>query len=124
MRQLFKQEQLIGKTITQVIMPEGSDSDLWIKFTDDSFVVIQVVDRTQGFGQTQNVIVISDWEKDNTDKELVELGFITRYQYDQAIGDYEKILERDRLRRETENKERIEEYEKEQLAQLKAKYDI
>lgn len=122
MKQLFEQHELIGKTITQILLPEESYQELWIKFSDNSFVVFKEEDRTEGFGQERSVIVISDWEKDNTDEEFVKLGFITQNQYELALEEEEKKYEKERVEREEFEKKRIKEYEKDLLNKLKNKY--
>lgn len=122
MKQLFEEKELIGKTIAMVLMPKESYQDMWIKFTDNSFVVIDTEDRTEGFGQERRIRVISDWEKDNTNEELVELGLITKSEYELALYEEEKRYEKERRERDAIEQKRIEDYEKEQLAKLKKKY--
>ena len=123
MKQLFEQKDLIGKTIAQVLMPKESYQDMWIKFTDNSFAVFDTEDRTEGFGQEKCIRVISDWKKDNTNEELVELGLITKSQHELALEEKEKRHEKERSERYAVEQKRIEDYEREQLAKLKTKYD-
>jgi hypothetical protein len=122
MKQLFEKKELIGKTIAQVLMPKESYQDMWIKFTDNSFAVFDTEDRTEGFGQEKRIRVISDWEKDNTNEELVELGLITKSEHKNALEEEEKIHEKERCERDAIEQKRIEHYEKEQLDKLKTKY--
>ncbi len=123
MKQLFEEKELIGKTIAQVLMPKESYQDMWIKFTDNSFAVFDTEDRTEGFGQERRILVISDWEKDNTNEELVELGLITKAEHKYALEEEEKRYKKERAERDAVEQKRIEDYEKEQLAKLKTKYD-
>lgn len=122
MKQLFEQKELIGKTIAQVLMPKESYQDMWIKFTDNSFAVFDTEDRTEGFGYEKRVRVICEWEKDNTDEELVELGLITKDEHELALEDEDKKYEKERSERDAIEQKRIENLEKEQLAKLKTKY--
>ncbi len=123
MKQLFKQEELIGKTIAQVILPKESYQDMWIKFTDNSFVVFDTEDRTEGFGQERNVINISDSKKDNTSEELVQLGLITKSEYELALQEEEIEYQKRCAERDAIEKKRIEDYEKKQLEILNKKYN-
>ena len=122
MKQIFETKDLIGKTIMQIILPKETYNDTWIKFTDNSFVVFDTEDRTEGFGQERRIQVISDWEKDNTNEELVELGLITKDEYEFAIKQEEIKSEERQKQRDYEEKKRIEKHEKEQLDKLRTKY--
>lgn len=124
MKQLFKQKELIGKTIEQVLMPKETYQDMWIKFTDSSFAVFDTEDRTEGFGQERCVRIISDCEKDNTNEELVELGFITKAEHKLALEEEDERYEKRRIERDIIEQKRIEDYEIEQLDKLKKKYGI
>jgi hypothetical protein len=124
MKQLFKQEELIGKTISQVLIPTERYQDMWIKFTDNSFVIFDTEDRTEGFGQEMNICVISNYKKDNTNKELVELGLITKAEYKLALKEEEERYENERHERDTLEQKRIEEFEKEQFFKIKNKYGL
>lgn len=123
LKQIFNHQELIGKTIEQIIIPKYSYQDLWIKFTDQSFVVLDVNDVTQGFGQQKEIVNISSYTIDNTNKELIELGLITKEQYNSAIIEEEKIHEQERLQRDVLEQKRIEDYEKDILSKLKTKYE-
>lgn len=122
MKQLFKQEELIGKTIAKVLMPKKSYQDIWIKFTDNSFIVFNTEDTTVGFGQERNVYVISDQVKDNTSEELVEIGLITNTQHKLALQEQEERYEMQRRLQDAIEKKRIEDNEREQLNKLIIKY--
>jgi len=113
MKQLFKQKELIGKTIEQVLMPKETYQDMWIKCTDSSFAVFDTEDRTEGFGQEKLIYVISDCEKDNTNEELVELGFITKSEHKLALEKEDERYEKRRIERYIIEQKRIEDYEKE-----------
>ena len=121
MEQLFKQEDLIGKTITQTIM---CDDEVWIKFTDESFVVIDIkTEYGPGFGgYNHQRVVISECEMTNTSQPLVDLGLITKKDYDFA-WEQEEIKTQARIKeRDEEMKKDIEIHEREQLKELELKY--
>ena len=94
MKQIKEHKDLVGKTIAQVIYPKENYQDMWIKFTDGSFVVLDIEDRTEGFGQTQEVVRIYPWDKDMTDDELVELGLISPQMHSNAVDEREKKMGR------------------------------
>jgi hypothetical protein len=115
-------KELIGKTISQVIIPEECYEDLWIKFTDDSVVIFKINDITEGFGQTKTIIDINPWGISKTDDELVKLGFISQDEYRQAIRDKE---EESRLYWEEQERKRDKEYEeleRKKFEELKKKF--
>ena len=56
MKQLFKKEDLIGKTIVDTFIPTESYQDLWLKFNDDSFIVFEIDDITEGFGYQKQIL--------------------------------------------------------------------
>ena len=122
MKQIFGEKELVGKTIMQIILPKEAYNETWIKFTDNSFVVFDTEDRTEGFGYEKRIRIISEWEKDNTNEELVQLGLITKQEHKLAV-EQEKINSEERQKqRDDEEKNRIEKLEKEQLSKLKTKY--
>ena len=100
MKQLFEEKELVGKTIARVLMPKETYQDMWIKFTDNSFAVFDTQDRTEGFGQERRIRVISDWKKDNTNEELVELGLITRSEYELALAEEDRKYEKQKSERD------------------------
>ena len=102
MKQLFKKEELIGKTIRKILYPCGGE--LWMSFTDDSFIYFRTHSENSGFGYKSEFIEIEDFEVDNTCHELVELELITRTDYEIACEEADKKYEM--LRREKENEEK------------------
>lgn len=121
MNQILKLKELIGKTIVQICNQNG---ELYIKFTDNSFVVLEVKDITEGFGYTKNEVNISDYTTKKTNTALITLGLITKKEHDLAVeeeeNEYKKwIDERDRL-----EAERVKEIEMKQLQNLKDKYKL
>lgn len=119
MNQLLNATEFVGKTIAAV---QFSDEEFWIKFTDGSFSVLDIEDRTEGFGHTKNAIVVSDWIKDKTSKELLLLRLITDAEYKAALLEEEKADEKRQQEREEEERKRIEKIEKEQYKKLSEKY--
>jgi len=122
MKQIKNHKDLVGKTIEQVIYPIETYQDMWIKFTDGSFVVLDREDRTEGFGQTQDVIRIYPWDKDMTNDELVELGLISPQMHTNAVEERERRWEEERQERAKEEESRVEVEEKKLLDKLKNKY--
>lgn len=118
MKQLFKKEELIGKTIKNIII----NYDVWISFTDDSFIQIEQKDCGEGF---ESVIKmnIHDYTIDYTNCELIELGLITYEQYELAIEEQLKKQRKYIEERQIKEKQEIEEREKKLLVELKKKYD-
>ena len=123
MKQIKKQKDLVGKTIEQVIYPKESYQDMWIKFTDSSFVILDIEDRTEGFGQTRVVVRIYPWDKDMTNDEFVELGLISPQMHTNAVEERERIWADERKERQNEEDNRIKIEEKKLLEKLKNKYD-
>ncbi len=124
MKQLFKEEELTGKTIAQTIMPKESCGYIFIKFTDNSFVVFDSEDNSTGFSNMGYTLVISDYVIDNTDKNLVTLGLITNEQYESALEEEEKRYEQQRIDRDNREKESQEKAEREYAVILKNKYGL
>lgn len=123
MKQLFKQEELIGKTIAQIILPKESYQDMWIKFTDNSFVTFDIEDISKPYGYEQKIIVISDLISDNSCEELVELKIISQEDYELSLKKDEEDYQKEVVERELQEKKRIEDYEKKQLEMLNKKYN-
>jgi hypothetical protein len=123
MEQIKEHKDLVGKTIAQVVYPKENYQDMWIRFTDGSFVVLDIEDRTEGFGQTQEVIRIYPWDKDITDDELVKLGLITPQMHTNAVEERERRWADERKERQKVEDERIKEEEIKLLEKLKNKYD-
>ena len=74
-------KDLKGKTIVET---KKSNNDLWIKFFDDTFVVISISDITKGFDHPESEVDIFEFEQDKTDYTLVDLGLITEDEYEKA----------------------------------------
>ena len=102
MKQLFKKEELIGKTIKKILYPCGGE--LWMSFTDDSFICFRS-------------------HAENACHELVELELITRTDYEIAIEEEDKKYEKIRQEKEIEEKKRNEDEELKLLSELKKKYE-
>lgn len=108
-----------GKTISDLKLDCG---DLWIKFTDNTFAVLIVNDISEGFGYSRNEVNISQYNKDKTERNLVDFGLISQNEYEEACKqeeiEYKKLQdERDML-----EKERIKKNELYQFEKLKSKY--
>lgn len=120
MKQLFKKNDLVGKTIKRFLF---SGNRLWLRFTDDSFVVIETRQESEGFGQHYDVMDVDDMAKDNTDSELVTLELITKKEHEKAIQEEEEKYEIRRQKRIREEQEENKKRELELLEQLRNKYD-
>ena len=119
MKQLLSIEDLSGKTISKTLL---SEPELWMKFTDNSFAVFDIEDRTEGFGHTKSAVVLSDWKKDGTNIELVNLEIISLSEHKKAIKDNELATDIRQQERDKEQQSQIEKLEKEQLKKLSEKY--
>lgn len=122
MKQIKNKKELIGKTISQIIMPKEHYDDLWIKFTDNSFVVFKVDDISAGFEFSKYVMIMETSTMDMTESEFVELELITPEIHQNAINEQEKRWSDQNEEREKNEKISIEKYEKDQLEKLKLKY--
>ena len=120
MKQIVDKKDLIGKTIKRYY---ESSYDFWIRFTDDSFVVFKYENRTQGFGQEHEGVVVDDFHVENTSPELVQLGLITRSEYEYACEEEDRQYELRKQKRETENQQQEIERELQLLQELKKKYE-
>lgn len=118
MNQLFKSEQLIGKTIENII----DGNDMYIKFTDGSFTRLEVKDISVGFESEKYVVAIDDSLVEKTETALFELGIITKDEHIQAIHDEDERMKKVMAEIEKESIELIEQYEREQLKKLQEKY--
>jgi hypothetical protein len=119
MNQIFKQEDLVGKTISKVHFSCG---DLWMKFKDNSFAVLCVEDETEGFGYERHVISISDWVNTKADKELVVLGLVSEREHKEALAKEEAEHEEKNKKREEEERKRVEQQELDQYKKLSEKF--
>ena len=113
--------ELEGKTISNLKLDCG---DLWLKFTDNTFAVLVVNDITEGFGHTKNEVNINQYSKDKTDSALVDLGLISQNEYKEACAQEEIEYQKRQVERENQEKERVKNYELEQLGKLKSKYGL
>jgi len=121
MKQLFKHKYTEGKTIKKLILPD-ENRKMWISFTDNTFIVFNIDNIGGGFSYDRFVIVTDIYTKNSTDEELVELGFITKQEHEDAVKkSNDEWLEHCRLR-DLEDKERERKYELEQLQKLQEKY--
>lgn len=75
MKQLLTEKDLIGKTVATIVTAHIS-GEMWIKFTDNSFVVI---DADATF--RPEVVVVSEWPVPVDSQELLMLGVITATEY-------------------------------------------
>ena len=113
--------ELKGKTISELKL---DCSELWVKFTDNTFAVLVVNDITEGFGHTRNEVNINQYSKDKTNHTLVDLGLISQNEYKKACAQKEIEYQKRQEERENQEKERIKNYELEQLGKLKSKYGL
>lgn len=122
LKQIFNHKELLGKTISQVLMPEDYFEDMWIKFTDNSFVVLNTNNLSVGFEQDKYALTICEYNKDNTDEELVKLGLITEHEHNLAVQEQDIKYENERKEREIKMNKEIEKQEIKILKELKDKY--
>ena len=122
MKQIFDKKEIIGKKVSDVIIPEGSYQDLWVKFDDNSFVVFTIDDITEGFGYAKQKLSISDDIKNNEDRELLELKLITKEEFEYARNERERISSEYHEEQQLKYKKMIEDSEKDQYNKLKEKY--
>ena len=113
--------ELKGKTISDLKL---DCSELWLKFTDNTFAVLVVNDITEGFGHTRNEVNINQYSKDKTDHTLVDFGMISQNEYKEACEQEEIEYRKRQEERENQEKERVKNYELEQLEKLKSKYGL
>lgn len=112
---------LKGKTITNIKLNCG---ELWLKFSDNTFVVLVVNDITEGFGYTKNEVNANQYGKNNTEHILVDLGIITEHEYKEAC-EQEEMEHKIRLEeRYNQEEERIKDFELEELERIKSKYGL
>lgn len=119
MKQIFEEKDLKGKTIESTLT---SGEDFWMKFTDGSFVVLDIQDNGAGFGYSDNNIVVSEWQKDNTDRELITLGIITKEEYTNATTEQELRYEKQRAKEQELLLKAQEEAELSLYEKLKSKF--
>ena len=112
-------DELKGKTISDLKLDCG---ELWLKFTDNTFVVLVVNDITKGFEYTRTEVNINQYGKDNTDHTLVDLGLISENEHKEACEQEEFKYQKRQEELDNQEKERIKNIELEQLEKLKSKY--
>lgn len=122
MKQLFEVKKMVGKTVKKTCWGYN-ERELWIRFTDDTFIVIRSTSRSEGFGHSYDVIEIDDIPADNTDHSLVNLGLITKSEYNYAIEERDKKYELEKLKQQEEQEEHNREEELLLLKKLKEKYE-
>lgn len=120
MKQLFEEKELIGKTISKT---HFSGDELWIRFIDDSFVIFKSTCESYGFDYSDYYLKISDYKIDNTCHELVDLGLITKKEYDKAVKVENRKWEKENEIRIKESKEKHIAEELQLLNELKQKYE-
>lgn len=113
-------EYIIGKTIDKVV----SDGDeLYIRFSDNQFVVLNIETDSNGFGYHRSSICVDKYTKDSTDKNLLELGVITADEYWDSIKREEEEYRLRSLNDEKKLEEQTKISELELLNRLKQKYE-
>ena len=122
MKQIKKEEELVGKTIAQVIMPKEHYDEVWIKFTDRSFVVFDVNDISSGYESSKYLMTIETMDQDHTNEEFVQLGLISPQEYTKALEERERRYEENCAEREREENAWREARDKELLKNLQKKY--
>ncbi|AGO47435.1 hypothetical protein Phi19:3_gp031 [Cellulophaga phage phi19:3] len=119
-KEITELKDLKGKTIVDTKMSCG---DLWIKFSDDTFAVFIVNDITEGFGHRKEEVNLCQYGKDKTEHTLLELGLITKQEYENACKDEELRYNKLEEKREKEQQDLIKKNELEQLEKLSKKYN-
>ncbi|AGO48542.1 hypothetical protein Phi18:3_gp030 [Cellulophaga phage phi18:3] len=119
-KEITELKDLKGKTIVDTKMSCG---ELWIKFSDDTFAVFIVNNITEGFGHTKEEVNLYQYGKDETEHTLLELGLITKQEYEKACKDEELRYKKLEEKREKEQQDRIKRIELEQLENLSKKYN-
>jgi len=117
--EITKLKDLKGKTIVDTKMYCG---DLWVKFSDNTFAVFIVNDITEGFGHRKEEVNLYQYGKDETEHTLLELGLITKQEYEKACEEEELRYKKREEEREKEEQDRIKRIELEQLDKLSKKY--
>jgi len=117
--EITKLKDLKGKTIVDTKMYCG---ELWVKFHDNTFAVFIVNDITKGFGYRKEEVNLYQYGKDETEHTLLELGLITKQEYDKACEEEELRCKKQEVEREKEEQDRIKRIELEQLDKLSKKY--
>lgn len=120
LKEITELKDLKGKTIADTLESHGK---LWIKFTDDSFVVLEADEESDGYGYSSYTIDVGGWSpKQADDRELYDLGIVSKKEHEAAVLVEEEAMERRMAEREAEAQARDREYELEQLRLLQSKY--
>ena len=119
MKQLLTSEEIIGKKITGIF---SDYNELFLKLNADEFVVLEVKDTTEGFGQTTTKVSISDYKKDFTCSALLKLKLITEDEYTDAVKNQEKEWKLHRIESDRARQAEFELQEREQYEKLSKKY--
>jgi len=122
MKQLFNPEELVGKTIEKFIIDVEECEDWWIKFTDNSFVILSVRNLARASYEHKEAIAISDDKPDNTFDELLKLGLITEVQHEEANKKSHEENAKKSAAETLLRQQQIEKTERETFAKLKKKY--
>ena len=120
--QLKNISEIIGKTIEKVVEPKEKYDDLWIKFTDGSFICIEAQDITEGFGYAIHTVGVNCIDY-TANINLVKLGIISEKERKEIVIQEEKEYEIENAEYERKRKEDIYNYEKEQYEKLKNKFE-
>jgi hypothetical protein len=118
--QIIDLKDLVGKTIVTTKQRYG---ELWLKFADNTFAVLEVNEITEGFGYTRREINLDQFRKNKTEYPLVEFGLVTEAEYNAACQQEELEFKKRQAEREDEEMARISRRELELLEQLKMKYN-
>ena len=113
-------KQVKGKLIDSTKIVRG---DLWIKFSDSTFIILACNDITEGFGYKREEVNVRRWEADETSTTLLDMGLISKDDHEKAIEEEEKETERRKKERELKEIDRIKKIELEQLKKLNEKYN-
>lgn len=119
MKQLFSEKDIVGRVISQTHL---SDGNFWISFTDKSFIVLCVFNKSIDFGYDDHIVSIVDYQLDYTHKELVILGLISEFEHKNAILKQEEEYDREEKEYREQERLRVEKIEREQYEQLAKKY--
>lgn len=105
MKQLFENEELIGKTIKRAINPDSNYSKMFLFFEDESFCIFESIGDDveiddQNYNQNPN-----RWNH----RQLFELGFIDQAKFIEIQSSVEKEREEDRKKQDLETLRKLQE---------------
>jgi hypothetical protein len=118
--EITKFKDLKGKTIVNT---KSYCGDLWVKFSDNTFAVFVVNDITKAFGWREEEVSLNQYSKDKSEITLVELGLITRQEYEEACEEEELMRKKMHEEQEIEEEKRVKEYELKQFELFRKKYN-